>query len=819
MEFELKLGAAVLAATFAGVASAFDPIGYVKMSANDPAGAVTSFNGAGMWDSGAKPEKGKKYLIPSGKQMYGPSTGTLNDPYVYTFEGDQLVVQGTFWPLGPNYSQNILTVEDCILLGGGKFSNGGTRPFLYGKCTVLESSASKPFQITSGMTTAKGQWVAEFGADLYGDSGQVIQFVNTSAAGTTWYQEYALVGSQENYLGSYDIGSRLAVQIGGYVPGSIVVRSGGTYRTWFYHGHSPETKEHYDVFSDPTVGSLTVENGGILEVSATNVLTVANLTLKAGANISIKSATGTNGQIVVTGRLTVEGPVNVSLSRSYNTEIGVPPRYSFIRLAPGASGTLRPEDFVLPAPTISDAVGTLPHIYYQAEEGEDGAVRLVEGRREIVKLLRAEEIDEKAYSALICASNKKDLAYWSDGREPHAGADYLATTGYGINIPQGTGILAFGGESLTLSGGANIQSGNAKGLTGLSFKELSFGTGTPYLQIWSGKSNYAHGLSGMCVTGGVFSVCGTIRLTPYGNFLLDVKSDLAGSGMVYARGLESAGNDGPRSNVEFSGNNTNWTGKLLVTLVDNTRDRPSSQWGNTVPNEGVYTTFYASDGKNLGGPMEGFTYDGITVNQLCKFAVTGDVVLDQANRGLFVERMARFQVDEGKTFTVANPFTLRGLLRKEGDGVLALGGKLRFAKDNDLGNDPAPEAGTNLVVVKAGGLRVDSAVAADGAAITFEAGSYLVANIGATAETALRSVREGSALASEAAGEKIPVRLKGEVVEGTTVLCTSKDANLKFAVSRPKSFSANVTRSEADEDGVYTYTLTLEHAGVLIMVR
>lgn len=701
-------------------ASAFDTTGYVVLDADDVLNTTESFTGSlpgGVkWHDGGAPEPGKKYY--AGYRIAQPAIGSKADPAVYSFAGDELVLGdgGYIWVRGS--AANEVTVTNLVMLGGSWFQFGGKLISTYGNCTIRESSRENPAKMLSGAAITDN-WVFEFPSALHGDVDQYIATVNTKAA---TFHCHAFIGSQADYYGNYVVKTNTAFYVAS-TPGKVIVEAGGVFRNYYQHGNSSDTASTYIVVSNPEVASMVVEAGGLVTVSRTGILTVGDLTLKAGAKIRLASDSTTNGLVVVTGSLTVDGVVDVELARSYNISTGTPPSYRSIILAPGATGTIDPSLFKFSDPTITASCGSLPHIIKKAVVDGDGSTTLVESRKEIVTLRRGHSgADEKTISALWSAKNQAGNDFWSNGLEPKAGYDYLCQSmSVGITPPTNSVPLRFAGDSLTIALGSSangsFDSGAKAPLYGIDIAELS--VQDDKFLIYDGMKE-ANGASydRRCfrICGGTLNLRGTCVFEPFGELLLRIESNLTGDGLLRADTYAASANGGPRGWTELTGDNSAWTGKLLVTVDYNDRSR-DAEWGTPCPNEKLFASLIVRNAKNLGGPLETFAKDALLVNQMCMVRAVDDIDFSTRNRGVMVEREARFSVDEGKTFRIGNQLTLAGVMRKEGAGVLALGGPLRFI-DGEAAT--LPVAMTNRMRLVEGALKPMATNAFDGAEIVVE---------------------------------------------------------------------------------------------------
>ena len=130
------LGLAV-AVCFAAVGDA----AIVTLTGIDGFGA-SSFNSAGLWDSGAAPSAGNDYVVPDGTRLRTPPDGNS-----YTFAGDSLTINNAT-PYGDGFmykgtgNTGTLTIDDLILDGGLISHANGTGDIcqLDGNLTVASDS-------------------------------------------------------------------------------------------------------------------------------------------------------------------------------------------------------------------------------------------------------------------------------------------------------------------------------------------------------------------------------------------------------------------------------------------------------------------------------------------------------------------------------------------------------------------------------------------------------------------------------------------------------------------------------------------------------
>lgn len=119
----------------------------VTLTGIDPFG-TSSFNSAGLWDSGLAPSAGNDYFVPDGTRLRTPADGNS-----YTFAGDSLTVNNaTGYADGILYkgtgNAGTITVDDLIL-DGGLISHGNGSGDIFnldGNITVASDSRLYPKQ-------------------------------------------------------------------------------------------------------------------------------------------------------------------------------------------------------------------------------------------------------------------------------------------------------------------------------------------------------------------------------------------------------------------------------------------------------------------------------------------------------------------------------------------------------------------------------------------------------------------------------------------------------------------------------------------------
>jgi hypothetical protein len=195
-----------------------------------------------------------------------------------------------------------------------------------------------------------------------------------------------------------------------------------------------------------------------------------------------------------------------------------------------------------------------------------------------------------------------------------------------------------------------------------------------------------------------------------------LNSEIEGDGDLIAESYFPG--TGVGSSLHINGINTNWTGGVMTEWTKGSASDPDAS-------ETAHTRIVVGDGRNLGGALPAFRHDSLKLYNYSELRVTNTATFVETTRGVFVLDNGCMNIDTGMTATFNAPITLDGILRKTGNGTISLGGSLRFGKNDDLDDVTAPANDRNIVMVKAGALKVTNARALDGAALDFAAGTSL----------------------------------------------------------------------------------------------
>lgn len=577
----------------------------------------------------------------------------------------------------------------------------------YGKITVLGTgSGNKVVNVVGGKAEYTGQTVVFYGPLLGGDTA-VLSVGGKFAATTTT----ALFMDIASYSGRLDCDNGNTLGACGSSAASIKINSGGIFRT----------------------------------VTPTNGLTIASMTMATGSVFKVVTdkwvdANGvshpTNALVRVTDTLSVGdglgGTASIAMSMADICFDGLTNRFAILA-APKAAG-LSTASF-----SLDFDMGVYPEDMRRlaslvVEEGETEDVLAVVFQP-VVRLVTGDNNKQTGRSTATTSMEDGKENHWSDGRLPHSGAHYLVLTnglstaakylntmgaGSGQNPGDDYEARHFPGESLTIGGNCFLTIYQRPTL---QVKELRLLDGA-YVRV--GQQ------CGDTVVEGerVVAPSGTVNVSVFSSFTLEFTGDLSGSALIRIAG--PTGTSSPTGSTHFSGDDSEFAGKFLVTQGNYNKGPPSLN---------VQQSLIVAGTDELGGTIPEMAWDGIWLRRMSRLLVTSNAVLTAGtNRGLYIDSTSdvedtvfygRVNVNSGKDFKVETQLTMNGHLRKEGVGSLTLAAPVKFGEG---ATSDTPLANSNLLSVIAGTLRVGSADGIDGLEVRFSSGTSLVRGSGSAAD-------------------------------------------------------------------------------------
>ena len=468
---------------------------------------------------------------------------------------------------------------------------------------------------------------------------------------------------------------------------------------------------------NPSSAEIEVRTGcGLSTVSATNVASVARLTMQDGAKIKLataKDASGvTNGEIRVTNSLTLEGRVSIPFSYSALALDGTTNR--FVVLTVPTTEDLDVGRFDLEIDRTGFPADA-PFFGGLAVETNGVWQSLVVKCEPMVWLTTSDNDKQTNNEGATSAFSEGRESSWSDGRLPHPGAHYfvgptgssrvyLNSLGVGKTAKSDPPVSqVFAGESLTIcsNGVLTLYASPTFTITNLCLLGGSF--------LRTGQYT-----SAVTVTGGVVRVpSGTVSLLVYSSIELTIASDLHGEALLKIPGI--AGTSSYEGFCTLTGDNRNFTGKFWLSSIQEPNLLSRNQ-SLRVANE-----------HSIGGSWPEGTFDAVSLTRMSKFQALNDISVPASkNFGIFIdgsEYFGRVTVSKNKTYRHASPLTLNGHMRKDGLGTLALGGELKFGPS---GEGTQPIALSNRLDVAEGRLGIFGAGSVDGLEIAFSNNTSLV---------------------------------------------------------------------------------------------
>ena len=582
-------------------------------------------------------------------------------------------------------------------------------------------------------------------------------------------------------------------------------------------------------------GELLCEAGGAISLENTiNEAKFGTLTLEDGARIQSVGS----GKMVVTGALAVNGRVIVDLDGRAASESA--DAWTLIACAAGVDvSAVDLSKFVfVNAPQRSDVDFThTSYLKWFDEPGGGKSLKIV-----LPKIVTRNTVDASAARSDFEYATKTNGGtdyYWSNQGAPGLDEDandviYLDTKRalYVPAAPENKDVYTFPGRSLVIAGsGVGPTFDVEQGKIGLQADILAVGaclivqnksikgTGS---QLGFEDPEYG-GQFQTCLLRGTLGLYGKgkdadIRSTYGVNRQLRIESTISGVGDIKFNAIRSKTPSVASVNAgtfELTADNSAFSGKMKLTEDYYNTTTTSEQ----TPNAANNIRLIVSDGRALGGAREEFAFDALFLEHHSELLVRDNVTLEAGlNRGVAIGDFGYVWMPEGKNLTINQPLNLTGTLTKRGLGTLTLAGAaMTFGSD---GQSATPIANSNLLMVAAGTLRIANADAADGAAISFAAGTSLLVGTNDTAVTALRSVKAGSSLTAAAGAISVIFDVNEDTPHDfSTVICTSKDANLKFACTRPWKFYRVRVESDTVND-VTTYTAKVcKKRGLILCVK
>ena len=557
-------------------------------------------------------------------------------------------------------------------------------------------------------------------------------------------------------------------------------------------------------FSMP--GSIKIARGCALEVTAATA-TVGNLTLNDGSILTVPATNA--GGLNVTGTLTFTPPQRLRAIHAVPAD-GVARKIDVLTAPVGIE--INPANFVLEGDNIDLSFATL-------------GVR-TENRRQALTISHEPivELTTPDHSSLARASgNDTDsIAWgigssWSNGETPAAGTNYVVKArndaSMYLRTPTRNANIVFPGRSLTIGTNCFLRIFQSGGYS-FTVDDLRLMGGS---EVDVGQNTYAS------LYGNVAVVSGEVRFGAC-NQTLTFYSPFSGKGDVWFSGPGS-GTSTPQGTFILMADNPDFKGRMKVEYCLSDATYGSKREVLTVGSE-----------LQLGGRLDAFDQKALTLRKYGRLSARESFSLTtNYNRGVFVDgaQGGVINVHADKTLAFNTRLTLNGSLYKDGAGTLAMGGTVKFGVDSV----DTPTEGANLFIVTNGTVKVTSVDSMNGLATTFASGTKLVLAVDPgnadLVRYGIRNVKTATPFTSEAgllplaleASDEAKAAVKGRGFR-LGLLTVSASATNAVSALVPKTvrtpFSSapfDVVEVLDDDNGWITYAIDFVPQGMTIIFK
>jgi hypothetical protein len=575
-------------------------------------------------------------------------------------------------------------------------------------------------------------------------------------------------------------------------------------------------------------GTVEMDNGAVFNIPAGNTATVGNIDSDGGIlSLGADSLNSLYAKLTVTNSIDLhQKKMTIRYPRVFEMAAE---KCELLRLSPDSPATISEEDFQLSDCTVSaDALAVctnswMANLSLSVQESDDGSSVLYASHR---KFVYNDANDNEESGSLFLSANS---SCWSDDSEISPENDYYIVEGGkdngGCYAPKGE--FSFDGASLTICETGKINFNKAAQFTVPDFRWVASPNGGMQIKAWNVSSEVRGKVTLPKVEGKRFSV----QMWNGGDSrnCFTIASDLYGEGTLGFTSRVDVQNDA-RSFYRLSGKNSNFAG--CIHLFRNAFSGSNKEVFEANPDK-YCVTLSVSDSEGLGGAMPAFNQFALLLANHSLLKTEGSLVFDEPTRGWSINGIGRVRVDAGETLVVTNKqITYSGEFRKEGEGLLKLGGTARFT-DAAL---ETPLEGTNVLSVAAGSVMPTDVTAFDGLEVHFVAGAKLMLDLSATGDLAkygMYNMKWDNPVVVDG-GAALPVHLKLPenfdkdakysfgVITVNPVAAAGIDAD-EIAVKVPTGMKASISKVEnADENGnvvSVTYVCSLSRAAFVVVVR
>ena len=772
--------------------------GYVTLNGSDSGnGENSSFHTAKNWSDKdvppnyGVPHAGTNYYVKAAKTLYLDHVASGEAPT--GFAGDSIVVGGQVLMNGAYGTKAIC--GPLTMLPDSQFYWVNIGNIIGGSIHVKGTGLStvKPVLFRSGRLNETNlrtmSALMSFSADADGELHWVLY--DSNAIGVT----FVVPDDWSGFLGTFKIGRNFTFKTQGglyQMPGHVIITTNAMLQLTAEAGQS-------------TIGALTVQNNGVVNLSAMNgaqtVKITKKLELEPGALVVPRSFSGNH----LPAR-----EFHPIFELSSDAVLAGLPDFSSIPV-PMSGRTQSIENGHTSTPTI------FPEMEWVVRDAEGGCKVVGFSYKETVAMTNNMVYAKHGFNP--SGSGDCDPAkYWSDGEYPQKGKGYYSS--FNLVVRQAGNPYVFPGDSLAVNGAQVMWYSDCRDMTVTNL--IICGNG----RFRTMNKDATYHLRGAIKTMRSNNAAASFRFMIGDRSAQIIDSDISGDGLLrFAMDTEVSSSAWdktlPCGIVELAGDNSAYRGKMIVECWQSADPKYDAYFGGEPFSPGPYSniTLRVSSQANLGGALPEVAYDALTISNECRLALLSTATFDELSRGWFFPEKAYLKVEDGAVATVTCPITYGTKLVKEGDGALMLGGTASVASG---------VVGRPQLKVEQGELGFVSSAAIVGLDVAFSAGTSMrIQAVQADARLAARGVDLTDASISSDSAIPIVLDMTG-VEEGarriSVAVCTIPESSVAdysnlFAFDNEVRGYAQRVTWEPNSDSTKTLRLTLGKQGFVILVR
>ena len=559
-------------------------------------------------------------------------------------------------------------------------------------------------------------------------------------------------------------------------------------------------------------GSLRICGGGGLLLSTNAAeFTVGKLALEPGSMIqTVVDLKNKKCVRLKPSELVVNGPVCVMATYEhtvFHEEIRL-----VLMTAPEGTA-LNADDFYFhPDPNVTDeshADKYQQRAHLEVVPDENGIDTLYLVIEPIVKLIAT---DSSSVDAFDTDPVLEKPEAWQDGSVPVGGRHYHLNSKYLQLL--GNSDYTFPGKSFIHDGGRTMFSGARN----IVFSNYVWRSGIIYAMKDADVV-----LKGKMLVSAVSAATSPRTLRSF-KYPIEVNSDISGSGDI---DINNAGNDPYQAKVTLSGDNTKYSGKIAV-----------SNYYSNISYPKRWTYLYVSKAESLGGPIDGFTFDALSLSRMARLIPTASMTLPEtSNRGLFVNGDGVIAPNENVALRMEWPTTMNGTLHKAGAGVLEMAGEIKFYDTETATSSDTPRTEADVLDLYEGALKIASSKACNGLRIDVSAGTSILlpkpGTDGNLDKYGLYNVKAGAVpFVLKDGVSKLPIAFEGQLsadsLEDTVTNALFTVANsalesvrgmLPYGVKPYGGVRASIVEMPVDGEDATTFACVSKRQGLVFSVR